>query len=162
MQLLALCAIVWTAAACGTNAAADKPTPGPASQSQPGSAPGQTAPTRNTAPQPTLPPGDPNQPVSNKTKIAPPAPDNSLVQIRGRVTNAQGEPIARARLAFVKSSVPMPEMAYLTQADGTFALNVPRGEFTLAVNADGYAPQEREIDARATAEVQADFVLQPQ
>ncbi len=56
----------------------------------------------------------------------------------------------------------MPEMAYLTQADGTFALNVPRGEFTLAVNADGYAPQEREIDARATAEVQADFVLQPQ
>ncbi len=147
--------------ACSSNVGAQPP-PEPTAQTQPGSKPGQPAPTTDARPRPTLAPNDPAQPVSNQTPITPSEQNASQVKISGRVTNAAGEPLARARLAFSQSSVPMPEIAYLTNANGEYSMLVPRGEYTLAVFADGYAAQERQLDTRTESQTQADFVLQPQ
>ncbi len=160
--LFAAGTILGAFAACGASIGAEKPPTDPPSQIQPGAQSDKPATARATSVPPTFVPGDPNQPVSNQTPVTPAQSNRVKAQIRGRVTNAQGEPIARARFAFTNSSVPMPEMAYLTKTDGTFVLNVPRGTYTLVVNADGYAPQERALDTQTNAELQADFVLQKQ
>ena len=156
--LVALSALVLLLSACSSNAVAQPPQ-APTSKVQPGFKPGQATPTKNTQPRATLVPGDPNQPVSNETPMTP-KQNTTQARITGRVTNATGEPIARARLAFTDSSVALPEMAYTTNANGNYSIAVPRGTYTLVVNADGYAPQERKLDTRQEAEVQADFVMQ--
>ncbi|MBI4675563.1 MAG: carboxypeptidase regulatory-like domain-containing protein [Chloroflexi bacterium] len=147
---------------CGSNAGAEQPPTEPTMGIEPGVAPGQATPTRNTTPRATLIPGDPNQPVSNKTPVTTENQNAARATISGRVTNAQNEPIARARLAFTKSSVPMPEIAYFTDATGNYKLTVPPGQFTLAVFADGYASQERQVDTRQESQKNVDFVLQTQ
>lgn len=148
--------------ACNVNVGAQPPPQGPTSEVQPGFKPGQPMPTQNTPPRPPLAPGDPDQPVSNETPITPAQPNPSQTRITGRVTNAAGEPLARARLVFSESSVPMPEIAYMTNANGEYGMTVPRGTYTLAVYADGYASQARKLDTRAEAQVQIDFVLATQ
>jgi hypothetical protein len=162
LVVLALSAIVFLLPACNANVGAQPPPQEPTSEVQPGFKPGNPTPTRNTQPRPTLAPGDPNQPVSNQTPVTPAKQNTSQTKITGRVTNTAGEPIARARLAFSDSSVPMPEIAYTTNANGEYNMNVPRGTYTLAVYADGYASQERKLDTRAEAQAQIDFVLSPQ
>jgi hypothetical protein len=127
------------------------------------------APTRTDAPRPlpsntllptnTPPPTNTSLPVTTEIPSTPMAPGRALAQISGRVTNTRGEPIARARLAFSESDVPLPDMAYLTNADGSFHLRVPRGQYTLVVFASGYVSQERQLDTRTRGEVQVDFVL---
>ncbi|MCG3139857.1 MAG: hypothetical protein HDKAJFGB_00777 [Anaerolineae bacterium] len=154
-------ALVLLVPACSAQVDAQPPPSGPTAQVQPGFQPGGATPTRALEPAATLVPGDPNQPVSNKTPMTA-APNSTQASISGRVTNAQGEPIARARLAFSDSSVPLPEMAYATNADGKYRIAVPRGVYTLTVTADGYASQERKLDTRQEAQVQTDFILQPQ
>lgn len=148
--------------ACTANVGAGQPPSEPTMGIEPNAAPGQTKPTRNPTPRATFVPGDPNQPVSNETPVTPDTQKAARASISGRVTNDKNEPLARARLAFAKSSVPMPEVAYFTDADGNYKLSVPLAQFTLAVFADGYAPQEREIDTRKEAQSRADFSLQPQ
>lgn len=159
---LAIGTLLLALPACSTSVGAGQPPVEPTMGVQPGVAPGQATPTRNTTPRPTLVPGDPNQPVSNRTPLPPDNQNNARITISGRVTNAKNEPLARARLTFTKSSVPMPEMAYLTDANGNYKITVPPAQFTLAVFADGYASQEREIDTREGSQAQIDFVLQPQ
>lgn len=161
-MLLALAGLVLILTACSSGAGAQPPPPIPTAQTEPGVAPGQTQAPRTRTTIPTPIPGDPNQPVSNETPIAPAPQNNARITIAGRVTNDKDEPIAGARLAFTKSSVPVPEMAYLTNSNGQYKITAPRGEFTLAVYADGYAPQERNIDARESSQTEIDFVLQAQ
>ncbi len=160
--ILAIGTLLLALPACTASVGAGEPPAEPTMSVQPGFEPGQATPARDTTPRPTLVPGDPNQPVSNQTPAPPENQNNARITISGRVTNSKGEPIARARLAFTKSSVPMPEIAYYTDADGNYKLTVPRAQFTLAVFADGYASQEREIDTREGSQSQIDFVLQPQ
>jgi|SRR5581483_6220415 hypothetical protein len=146
--------------ACGANVGSETIPPEP------------PAPTRADTPRPPptntlLPtnaplPTNTSLPVVTEISSTPNAPNNALAQISGRVTNTRGEPIARARLAFSESDVPLPDIAYLTNADGSFRLRVPRGQYTLAVFADGYVSQERKLDTRTRGEVQVDFVLQSQ
>lgn len=159
--VLALSGVVVLLAACNSNAGAQPPVE-PTSGVQPGFNPGQPTPTPDKGPRPTFVPGDPKQPVSNQTPMTPAKQNTAQTKISGRVTSASGEPIARARLAFTDSSVPMPEIAYTTNANGEYGMTVPRGEYTLVVTADGYASQQRRIDSRQEAQVRADFVLQPQ
>ncbi len=159
--IVTLSALGLLLSACGANVAAQPPPSQPTSQVQPGFQPGSATPTPDAQPRATLAPGDPNQPVSNETPMTP-QQNTTQAQITGRVTNPSGEPIARARLAFSDSSVPLPEMAYTTNADGAYRIAVPRGTYTLVVTADGYASQERKLDTRQEAQTQADFVLQAQ
>lgn len=162
LVVLALSVVLFLLPACNANVGAQPPPQEPTAEVQPGFKPGQATPTRNTQPRPTLVPGDPDQPVSNQTPMTPSKPNTTQAKIAGRVTNSAGEPIARARLAFSDSSVPMPEIAYTTNANGEYSMTVPRGVYTLAVYADGYASQERKLDTRAEAQAQIDFVLSPQ
>jgi hypothetical protein len=155
-------ALVLFLLACSSNAGAQLPPREPTAQVQPGFQPGQATPAQDIKPRATFVPGDPNQPVSNETPVTPAKQNSSQTRITGRVTNAAGEPIARARLAFTDSSVPMPEIAYTTNANGEYGMTVPRGEYTLVVNADGYASQQRKIDSRQEAQMRSDFVLQAQ
>lgn len=159
--VLALSGVVVLLAACNSNSGAQLPGE-PTSGVQPGFIPGQPTPTPDKGPRPTFAPGDPNQPVSNQTPMTPAKQNTAQTKISGRVTNASSEPIARARLAFTDSSVPMSEIAYTTNANGEYGMTVPHGEYTLVVFADGYASQQRRIDSRQEAQVRADFVLQPQ
>lgn len=160
--VLLVSALVLLLPACNANAVAQPPPQQPTSEVQPGFQPGQPTPTENPKPQPTFVMGDPNQPVSNATPMTPSQPNPNQAKISGRVTNGAGEPLARARLVFTDSSVPMPEIAYTTNANGEYNITAPRGEYTLVVNADGYAPQQKRLDTRQEAQAQIDFVLQLQ
>jgi hypothetical protein len=57
---------------------------------------------------------------------------------RGRVVEASGQPVAEAFVSVVESTVPVPEIALVTEADGTFQIGLPPGRFRLrATTADG-------------------------
>ena len=49
----------------------------------------------------------------------------------GRVVDANGAPVPRARIVIIAGSVPMPEIAMQSDDDGRFSLWLPRGVFTL-------------------------------
>jgi hypothetical protein len=49
----------------------------------------------------------------------------------GRVVDANGVPVPRARIVIIAGSVPMPEIALESDDDGRFSLWLPRGVFTL-------------------------------
>jgi hypothetical protein len=61
----------------------------------------------------------------------------SATRWRGRVVNADGVPVARARVTIVAATVPMPEIALLTGPDGHFELELPEGCFRLRAHAAG-------------------------
>ena len=48
----------------------------------------------------------------------------------GRVVDADGTPVARVRVVIVASSVPVPEIALLSDDDGRFSVWLPPGVFT--------------------------------
>lgn len=155
---------------CGTGAPAFTPTravsataaPQPTADSQSPFNPANGTATPNLTPisVPTFAPGDPNMPVSNGAPITPKTQTNRT-QIHGRITDQAGKPVAGARVTVPKASVPVPEMAYLSDADGNYKLSLPKGEFTLAVFSDSFAPAEQAIDTTAKADLQLDWVLKP-
>jgi hypothetical protein len=55
----------------------------------------------------------------------------TVSRCRGRVVDADGVPVARARITIVAASVPMPEIALLTGSEGDFELALPQGRFRL-------------------------------
>lgn len=56
----------------------------------------------------------------------------------GRVVDAEGQPAGEALVSVVWSTVAYPEMARVTEPDGTFTLGLPPGRFRLrAHTADG-------------------------
>lgn len=55
----------------------------------------------------------------------------TVSRCRGRVVDADGVPVARARVTIVAASVPMPEIALLTGSNGDFELALPEGRFRL-------------------------------
>jgi hypothetical protein len=52
-------------------------------------------------------------------------------QRAGRVVDTSGRPVPYAIVVIVSGSVPMPEIALCTGADGRFGLRLPPGIFTL-------------------------------
>jgi Carboxypeptidase regulatory-like domain len=61
---------------------------------------------------------------------------------RGRVVDPSGRPVRGARVVVVRSSVPVPEIALVTDADGGFGLALPDGQFTLRAHGAGGATGE--------------------
>jgi hypothetical protein len=56
------------------------------------------------------------------------------------VLDAGGRPVAEAFVSVVEATVPVPEIALVTEADGTFQIGLPPGRFRLrATTADGRA-----------------------
>jgi hypothetical protein len=60
-----------------------------------------------------------------------------LVERRGRVVDAGGEPVPGALVTIVESTVPMPEIALLCDDDGRFAIALPAGRFKLRAHGAG-------------------------
>jgi hypothetical protein len=62
--------------------------------------------------------------------------------ISGVLRNPGGKPVADARVYFTDGPVPLPDIATLTDSDGTFSLSVPSaGTYVIECNADGFAPK---------------------
>ncbi|WP_175480088.1 carboxypeptidase-like regulatory domain-containing protein [Natrinema salaciae] len=80
-------------------------------------------------------------------------PEPTTGTVEGTVTDTDGEPIADA-------TVTVGDQQTTTDEDGSYALELEAGEYTLAVSADGYedASEDVAVDAGATATV--DVTLQ--
>jgi hypothetical protein len=61
------------------------------------------------------------------------------------VIDADGVPVARARITIVAASVPMPEIALLTGSDGYFEVALPQGRFRLRAHGPRGEVGEAEI-----------------
>jgi hypothetical protein len=76
----------------------------------------------------------------------------TATRCRGRVVNADGVPVARARVTIVAATVPMPEIALLTGPDGRFELELPEGRFRLRAHAAAGEVGEAEVEGGAAGE----------
>ncbi len=64
-------------------------------------------------------------------------PQSSVYVISGVVRSARGQPIAEARVYVTHSPTPLPDIAALTDEQGTFAFAVPApGEYVLECTAE--------------------------
>ncbi len=64
--------------------------------------------------------------------------------IAGSVVDAQGRPVAGARVFFTETPVPMPEIAAVTDVDGRFVLAASApGTYTVAGAADDASASAR-------------------
>lgn len=60
-----------------------------------------------------------------------------LVFRSGRVVDETGAPVSEALVSIVESTVPMPEIALVSDSRGSFALRLPPGLFTFRAHAAG-------------------------
>ena len=73
--------------------------------------------------------------------------------IKGTVQDESGRPIAEASLYFISAPVPLPDIAALSGADGSFVLSVPElGKYRIGVRSPGYAPGEVTVDTSTQSE----------
>jgi hypothetical protein len=80
--------------------------------------------------------------------------------IAGTVHDARGIPIADARVYFIEGPEPLPEIAALTDAKGTFSLTAPQeGRYTVQGRADGFAPKSVAVEVSAGKTVTIDIKL---
>jgi Carboxypeptidase regulatory-like domain len=80
--------------------------------------------------------------------------------ITGIVRDPGGKPVAGARISFVQSPVPMPDVALVTGEDGRFTLGVPvKGPYELAVDTDGFQRATIRITIEKTSPVNVEIRL---
>ena len=80
--------------------------------------------------------------------------------LAGRVTDQHGRAIVGAELSFVRNMQTdrSPDRA-VTGPDGTFALSLPPGSYTLTVRADGFASLSHRVDLSAGSALSLDLEL---
>jgi hypothetical protein len=71
---------------------------------------------------------------------------SDLTECHGEVVDTASAPVPGARIAIVASSVPMPEIALVSDADGSFSLRLPAGRFTLRAHGPGGTSGEVEVE----------------
>lgn len=87
---------------------------------------------------------------------------NQATLITGEVRDPQGRPAAQARVFFVSSPVPVPDIAMLTGADGKFTLSVPAGGvYQIGINADNCAPLTTTVTVTEGQDVALQLALTP-
>lgn len=80
----------------------------------------------------------------------------------GVVRDPDGTPIPRARVAFAAGPVPLPDIAALTDAEGTFALSAPAdGTYVVQCHADGYRRFEATFPIAGGETKRLDVRLEP-
>ncbi len=80
--------------------------------------------------------------------------------ITGTVRDLKGRAVAGARISFVESPIPLPDIAALTAANGTFSLTAPvAGIYRVACYADGFASQSRTITVDAGSRITLNFPM---
>jgi hypothetical protein len=81
--------------------------------------------------------------------------------IAGQVHDANGQPVALARVAFVDGPGPIPDVGMLTGADGSFTLSAPAaGIYRIGIYSDDHLPLTATVTAAAGASVKLQLILQ--
>jgi hypothetical protein len=70
---------------------------------------------------------------------------------KGRVVDTDGHVVAGALVTIVSSTAPVPEIALVTEEDGSFSLGLPDGRFRLRANTADERSGEADIDSAAEA-----------
>ncbi|MGH9879860.1 MAG: carboxypeptidase-like regulatory domain-containing protein [Pyrinomonadaceae bacterium] len=80
--------------------------------------------------------------------------------ISGKVVGRDGRPIAMARIYFTAGPQPLPEIAALTNDDGTFSLTAPQpGKYSIQCAADGFATKSVTVTVSQGQTVHLDIEL---
>jgi len=67
--------------------------------------------------------------------------------ISGRVLSAGGQPVAGARVSFMSSPVPVPDVALLTDGAGRFSLTAPApGTYRIGCSSDNFGSTAITVD----------------
>ena len=70
--------------------------------------------------------------------------------LRGTVRDAAGNPVTGARVSFADGPVPLPDIAALTDAGGSFALSAPApGTYQLECHFEGSDPARASVTVAA-------------
>ena len=70
--------------------------------------------------------------------------------ISGRVCSSDGQPVANAQLFFKEGPEPLPEIAALTNDDGTFSLTAPQsGKYVIQCVAIGFVEESVTVSVAA-------------
>jgi len=88
---------------------------------------------------------------------APPRPT-----ITGLVRDANGEGLVDVTVALVEGSVPVPNMAVFTDAEGRYSWTVRPGTYTVEAYRDGYAAKRSEVTVGEGETAEVDFTLERQ
>jgi hypothetical protein len=73
--------------------------------------------------------------------------EKKISVISGRVLSADGQPIAGARVFFVSSPVPVPDIALLTDGTGRFSLTAPvPGAYRIGCSSDKFGSATITVD----------------
>jgi hypothetical protein len=68
---------------------------------------------------------------------------SQAIERSGRVVDARGAPVPHAHIVIETASVPMPEIALLSDDSGRFSLRLPPGVFTLRAHGSAGTGQAR-------------------
>lgn len=80
--------------------------------------------------------------------------------ISGVVRDNDGKPIADAQIYFTDSPMPLPDIAMLTDTNGTFSLSVPSaGKYGIGFNADGFASETTTVTIGSEQKIHLDIRL---
>lgn len=85
-----------------------------------------------------------------------------MSRVAGRVTDAQGNPIANAAVTVPKGTAPVPERAALTNENGEYVWGLPPGTYTIQVNAEGFKMAQAQVNAIADKQTEQNFTLEPE
>jgi protocatechuate 3,4-dioxygenase beta subunit len=78
-----------------------------------------------------------------------------------RIRDAEGNPVAGARVFFASGPGPYPDMAALTNDAGEAILAAPApGTYEIQVAADGFAPQTETVTAAAGEAIARDIIVE--
>lgn len=80
--------------------------------------------------------------------------------INGIVRDRSGRPVAQARVYFLSGPVPLPDIALLTGADGTFRLAAPvAGSYSLGCTTPDGESVSRAVEVTGEADASVSFEI---
>jgi Carboxypeptidase regulatory-like domain len=86
--------------------------------------------------------------------------EKKISVISGRVLSADGQPIAGARVFFVSSPVPVPDIALLTDGTGRFSLTAPvPGAYRIGCSSDEFGSATITVDVPEGQNVEVEIRL---
>ena len=92
-------------------------------------------------------------------EVAPPMAKKISV-ISGIVRTADGQPVASARVFFVSSPVPVPDVALLTDRNGRFSLTAPApGVYGIGCSSDRFGASSITVDVPSGQNVEVEIRL---
>jgi hypothetical protein len=100
-----------------------------------------------------------DQPVSSDDALTP-APQGTITQVIGTVTDMDGNPLAEVGIAVTEGTAPTPEILKLSGEDGKYTWPLPAGTFTLTARKDGYKELSQEVVVKEGETARLDFKLE--